>query len=242
MSKTSVIEETIQFASGPNTLCGVLAYPSEGSPACAVLLCSPHPHFAGDMDNNVIKTVARALAERGVSLRFDYRGIGSSQIQLPEGVSVFDYWDEVEQTKSYDDATSDITAALNTLIETVGSDVPVFCVGYSFGTITGMQVGTCQPEVAAVVGIAPPFGKVSLDFLKACDTPTYWIVGSQDFLYQDQAFEGLKELIGEHARFDLWEDVDHFFRGDEDRIARAVTQFIVQYCPLLPEEFSDVRS
>ena len=53
MSDDSVIEETIRFASGPNTLCGVLAYAPQGMPKCAVLLCSPHPHFAGDMDNNV---------------------------------------------------------------------------------------------------------------------------------------------------------------------------------------------
>lgn len=240
MSDDSVIEETIRFASGPNTLCGVLAYAPQGMPKCGVLLCSPHPHFAGDMDNNVICAVARDLAQHGVTLRFDYRGIGCSEIKLREGVSVFDYWDEIEQTKSYEDAIEDITAGLNTLTETVGPDVPVFCVGYSFGTITGMQVGTRAPGVRAVVGIAPPFGKVSFEFLRACDRPTYWIVGAQDFLYRDQAFEALKQLVGEQARFDLWKDVDHFFRGDEDRIAQAVTQFILTQCNDPSEESSDV--
>ncbi len=240
MSSDSVIEETIQFVSGPNMLSGVLAYASEGTPQCAVLLCSPHPHFAGDMDNNVISAVARALAEHGVTLRFDYRGIGRSDIKLPAGVSVFDYWDEIEQAKSYGDAIEDITAALNALRETAGQNIPLFCIGYSFGTITGMQIGIRRPEIKAVVGIAPPFGKVPFEFLTACDTPTYWIVGTQDFLYEDHAFHNLKQLVGEHGRFDLWEDVDHFFREDEDRVAQAVTQFIIMQCALLSEDSSDV--
>lgn len=239
MSSDSVIEETLQFAGDENTLCGVLAYAQDGTPKFAVLLCSPHPHFAGDMDNNVICAVARDLAGQGVTLRFDYRGIGQSTIQLADGVSVFDYWDEVEQTKSYGHAVADISAALDTLIETVGPDVPVFCVGYSFGTITGMMVGTTRPEVKAVVGIAPPFGKVPFDFLKSCDTPTYWIVGTQDFLYQDEAYKQLKQLVGPRARFDLWQDVDHFFRGDEDRIAQAVTRFIETQDEIISEERSD---
>ena len=88
----AIVEERVTFASGSLRLAGVLAYPQEAAPERAVLVCSPHPHFAGDMNNNVVSAVARHLAGQAVVLRFDYRGVGESEIVLGPEESAFDYW------------------------------------------------------------------------------------------------------------------------------------------------------
>ena len=92
MSRMEIIEERITFTGKNLTLAGVISYPAADDPVRSVLLCSPHPHFAGDMDNNIIQAIAGDLARDSVTLRFDYRGVGNSKIELPPGLSVFDYW------------------------------------------------------------------------------------------------------------------------------------------------------
>ena len=66
-----IVEERITFANEDGLeLVGVLAYPERAKPNHTVLLCSPHPHFAGNMDNNVICAMARGLARFPESLAF----------------------------------------------------------------------------------------------------------------------------------------------------------------------------
>src|SRR5512143_649679 len=113
----TAIEEYITFSSGSLQLRGVLAYPEEAAPGRAVLMCSPHPHFAGDMNNNVICAVARRLAARAVVLRFDYRGVGDSEISLAPDISVFDYWTDIEQIKDYREPVLDVASAARALRE-----------------------------------------------------------------------------------------------------------------------------
>ncbi|MET0383520.1 MAG: alpha/beta fold hydrolase [Burkholderiaceae bacterium] len=44
------------------------------------VVCHPHPLQGGTMDNKVVTTVARALAQRGWRVvRFNYRGVGASE-------------------------------------------------------------------------------------------------------------------------------------------------------------------
>jgi len=116
-----IVEERVTFPSGPLRLAGVLAYPQEVTPERAVLVCSPHPHFAGDMNNNVVAAVTRHLAAHAVVLRFDYRGVGESQIALGPEESAFDYWTDVEETKDYAGAVHDVRSAAQVLLDATRS-------------------------------------------------------------------------------------------------------------------------
>lgn len=50
------------------------------------VVCHPHPLQGGTMDNKVVTTVARALAQRGWrAVRFNYRGVGDSAGTWDEG-------------------------------------------------------------------------------------------------------------------------------------------------------------
>lgn len=223
----AIVEERMTFASGPLCLSGVLSYPEQDRPEHAVLLCSPHPHFAGDMDNNVIRAVAERLARHSVVLRFDYRGVGDSEIVLEPGVSVFDYWTEIEETRDYRDAVSDVRSAAQMLASATESlDVDFCVVGYSFGVATGMLFGHDTETVSRMVALAPPLGKISFDFLSQCTKPSLHLVGKNDFLYSDDKLGSYRQTVGPAAQVLVLEDADHFFRGDEDILAQQVDEFL----------------
>jgi alpha/beta superfamily hydrolase len=223
-----IIEERITFANDDGLqLVGVLAYPDQIEPMYAVLLCSPHPHFAGNMDNNVICEIARELAERAVTLRFDYRGVGDSQINLRNGLSVFDYWSDIEETKNYTDAVKDVSAAAHTLNSAIGDlDIPFSVVGYSFGTATGLLYGHENENVCGMVAIAPPLGKVSFEFLSNCSKPGLFLIGTVDFLYSEEKTELLRRTLTSNTIVEVLENADHFFRGDEKVVAQRVEKFV----------------
>lgn len=222
-----VVEERTSFSSGPLRLAGVLAYPQRAAPERAVLVCSPHPHFAGDMNNNVVSAVARRLAAHGVVLRFDYRGVGESEITLGPGESTFDYWTEVEETKDYTEAVEDVESAAQTLLETTASlGLEMSVIGYSFGAATGMSFGHDHGRVDKMIAIAPPLGKVSFEFLAGGSKPSLHLVGRKDFLYSQDKVEAYRSLLGPAGQVVVLDEADHFFRGDEDRLAWEVERFL----------------
>ncbi len=222
-----IVEERVTFLSGPLRLDGVLAYPQVAAPERAVLVCSPHPHFAGDMHNNVVSAIARRLAVHAVVLRFDYRGVGESEISLESDESTFDYWTDVEETKDYTGAAEDVKSAAQTLLDATGAlDIGLFVVGYSFGAATGMQFGHDNSRVHGMVAIAPPLGKVSFEFLAGCPKPSLHMIGVKDFLYAQDKVEAFRTMLRPAGRVVILDEADHFFRGDEDLLAREVEDFL----------------
>ncbi len=224
----AALEEHVTILSGAVRLKGVLSYPEQGRPEHAVLLCSPHPHFAGDMNNNVICAVAQRLAARCAVLRFDYRGVGESEIVLRPDESAFDYWNAVEETKDYRDAVEDVAAATRALLTATKSlDVGLSVVGYSFGAATGMLFACRENRVEKMVAIAPPLGKVSFEFLFDCDKPSLHVVGKNDFLYSDEKLAAFRQTVGPTARVVVLDEADHFFRGDEDLVAQQIEEYLL---------------
>jgi alpha/beta superfamily hydrolase len=219
------ITEQIGFTSGSQKLSGILAYPGGREPKRTILLCSPHPHFAGDMENNVIQYLANYFARDSVILRFDYRGVGKSGIDLPPGSSVFDYWQQVEDSMDYHDALEDVRSAAGELLD-VALGLPFIVFGYSFGMATGFQYGINAESVSMLIGIAPPIGKVDFGFLSHCTKPSLVVTGKEDFLYTPEQFEKFRQSCNMRIIVDVWENSDHFFRGEEEKLAIAIDGFI----------------
>ena len=223
--QTNVIEEQIVFPCGLQKLSGILAYPESKEPEKAILLCSPHPHFAGDMENNVIQYLAKYFARDSITLRFDYRGVGKSEIDLPSDLSVFDYWQKVEDNMDYYDAIEDIRASVKELKRN-SFELPLIIIGYSFGAATGFKYALENESVNIIIGIAPPIGKVNFDFLNQCKKSCLVISGKEDFLYTSENLEQFCNACSEITTIDIWEKSDHFFRDEEEKLAIAIDSFI----------------
>lgn len=59
--------------------------PAEAARGVAVIT-HPHPLFGGTMDNKVVQTVARAFTQGGwTAVRFNFRGVGASEVAYDEG-------------------------------------------------------------------------------------------------------------------------------------------------------------
>ena len=221
-----VIQERVYFGEA-GRLAGVLHYPAHAAPRYAVLLCPPHPNFAGDMDNNVIRALAEGLATDAVVLRFDYRGIGDSRIDLPPGLSVFDYWEEIEQAREYTDALADTATAADELHRLSGG-LPMVAVGYSFGSVTATLTALRDSRFTAMVGIAPPLQRVAFEFLADCPRPCLIVSGEDDFVHEPDVAARLIASAGSQLVFERLKGMDHFFRDQEDMLIQRVIRFIAQ--------------
>ena len=77
-----------------------------------------------------------------------------------------------------------------------------------------------------MVAIAPPLGKVSFEFLSDCSKPGLFLIGTGDFLYSQEKTEQLRQTLASNTTVEVLDNVDHFFRGDENILARKVDDFI----------------
>ena len=133
----------------------------------------------------------------------------------------------MEETKDYTGAVQDVRSAAQALFEATGSsDMELSVVGYSFGAATGMLFGHDDSRVHAMVAIAPPLGKVSFEFLAGCLKPGLHMIGTKDFLYSGEKVEAFRTTLGPAGRVMVLDEADHFFRGDEDMLAREVEDFL----------------
>lgn len=226
MHTIHTIEEEIRIGSN-GRLSGILSYPEQAHPVRGVLLCSPHPNFAGNMQNNVIVALARRLSEDSVTLRFDYRGVGTSRIDLPAGESSLDYWDAVEQAQDYSGALADATDSMHEL-SLAASRLSLFVVGFSFGALVAARMATSIAGIGGYVGIAPPLTRISFEFVGATEVPGLMISGLDDFVYDADRANCIEAAAGGRMRYLRLPGVDHFHRDRESELADQVAAFLSQ--------------
>lgn len=104
------------------------------------LVAHPHPLYGGTLDNKVVQTLARSLAELGyIALRPNFRGVGASEGRYDEGRG------ECE----------DLLAALEYAGREFGAFHPVSApvlAGFSFGAAVQTQVAHRLMSASAEVG------------------------------------------------------------------------------------------
>ncbi|MGR3293688.1 MAG: alpha/beta hydrolase, partial [Candidatus Scalindua sp.] len=220
-----MIEEHVHFNSDGLKLEGVLSYDENVLDPPMVLLCPPHPHLGGDMENNVITELGKVLAENGfATLRFNYRGVGSSESKHGNIAEVYEYWEEILNKDDCFDAIVDATSAINYLESTVGTEKR-FIVGYSFGAIVAMTLSVQNAEIVAFASISTPFGRFDTAFLLDCKKPKLFVCADNDFASSLEEVEKGMLDIAEPKILDIMHDCDHFYIDKEQEIANKVLKF-----------------
>ncbi len=220
-----MIEELVHFNSDGLKLEGVLSYDENTLSPPLALLCPPHPHLGGDMENNVITALGSVLAENGfATLRFNYRGVGNSESMLDNIAEVYEYWEEILNNDDCSDAIVDAISALNYLESTVGTK-EIFITGYSFGAIVAMMLSVKNENIRAFASISTPFGRFDTAFLSDCKKPKLFICADNDFATSIEDVEKGMLGVSNPKILDLINDCDHFYIDKELEIANKVLKF-----------------
>jgi len=175
----------------------------------AVIMCHPHPLYGGDMYNPVVDAVVGAYSLKGYStLRFNFRGVGSSEGKYGNGI----------------DEQEDVLSAMEYFIGLGKSNIDLG--GYSFGAWVCASGLKNWQQVKRLIMVSPPVAFMSFDFL-GYDPRIKLIIGA------DRDDIGLVDMIAEMLKtwnpevlFKIINNSDHFYAGKKAEIKRIVEGFL----------------
>lgn len=220
---TNIVQENVCIEGPGRTLEGILAYP-DGQPGFSALIAGPHPFLGGDMHNNVVTSLLRALASQGaVALAFNYSGVGSSEggpADWPTVMSAFWKNGTFDEENDWADDTKSAMKALRQWCH----HPPVF-IGYSFGcwTIARNLQGS---GARAIILISANPKRHAFDQLSECPTPLLLIHSDNDFTCNmTETIEWFDSIRQPKTRIQLSAG-EHFFRGSEEELASVLVEFL----------------
>ncbi len=223
-------EEQVHFEAEGDLCEGVLAHPEAEDPLAAAVFLAPHPLMGGNMDNNVVRHLARRCAEEGLlTLRFNYRGVDGSTLSLPPGTSRHDYFSGLEERREYERLLPETFAAIAHLRQAAPGLEPLL-VGYSLGALLA---GWMTPETGLlrVVCISPPNTRVSLDAFRNLTIPKVVLGGDRDPFFYPAGFQKDFADWPEPKAFLPFPNADHFFRGEEERLFQTLRPHLIPVRP-----------
>ncbi len=202
-------ETTLTFQCGRLNLEGRLHLPEgDRGQIPGVVVCHPHPLFGGSMHNNVVSGICDALNAAGIAaLRFNFRGVGASEGSFDNGLGEQD----------------DLRAALVALAARPEVDVGrLGLVGYSFGGMVALAVGSWEAKVKALAAVSPVLAP---GVLRGVDKPVLLISGSHDHVVTPQALRREAAGMALPGKVIIVEGVDHFWWGLEADLGAQIAAF-----------------
>ncbi len=185
------------FIDGPvGAIEAMIERPPDARPDTVAVCCHPHPLYAGTMQNKVVHTLARAAQDQRVtSLRFNFRGVGSSAGRHDDGVGESD----------------DAAAVADWAFRTQGP-TRLWTLGFSFGGFVAYRLASLR-EAALLVTVAPPVRR--FDFTKLAMPRCPWLVAQGDadeFVDHETVLEWTRTL-NPPPDVRILPGAEHFFHG-----------------------------
>jgi hypothetical protein len=163
---------------------------------CYAVICHPHPLFGGTMDNKVVTTLARAMHESGIAtLRFNFRGVGSSEGTFDAGIG------ETEDARA--------VAAWGAM-RWPGRGLVIG--GFSFGAYVALWLAQ-DAQVVRLVTIAPPVLRFDFSALKAPGCPWLVVQGDADDVVEPRSVSEWVSGLEPQPRLLVMPGAGHFFHG-----------------------------
>ena len=197
------MEEKIEFSSGSFEIEGLLCKCSDDR---GVVIAHPHPLYGGNMYNNVVMAISQAYQKLGyTTLRFNFRGVGSSQGSYGDGIG--------EQ--------EDVIAAIAYLADLGMKQIDL--AGYSFGAWVNGHLNCERAGIANMVMVSPPVAFIDFGSVGAIDCLKLVITGSRDDIAPAEMIRQSYHKWNAAARLDVIDGADHFYGGYEDRLKDILT-------------------
>ena len=186
------MEEKISFKSDGLQLQGLL----HRAGVRGVVVTHPHPRYGGDMYNPVVETITRTFQHQGyTTLRFDFRGVGSSQGRYDKGIG----------------EKRDVCRALDYLAR-IHMD-KICLAGYSFGAWVNAQIHSGDAPVSEMIMVSPPVAFIDFGPIQELANLKLVITGSEDDIAPVQMIQERLPAWNPTTRFEIIPGADHFFSG-----------------------------
>ncbi len=200
------MEEKIRFTSGKYEIEGRLEKSSRQKGA---VITHPHPLYGGDMHNNVVAAITRVYQQKGyTTLRFNFRGVGSSQGSHDNGIG--------EQ--------EDVHAAMSYL---AGLDIgQIDLAGYSFGAWVNALTIKNDPKPKNMIMVSPPVAFIDFGSISDLGSLRLIVTGSRDDIAPADMIKQSYAAWNAGAQFDVINGADHFYMGYTDRLEAILTAYL----------------
>lgn len=186
-------------------------------PAAFIVVCHPHPLHGGTMDNKVVTTLARTAHQLGVaSIRFNYRGVGSS-----EG--------------SFDDGRGETQDAMTAIAHGrhLWPGAALWLAGFSFGGCVALRASTAHGvgKVERLLTVAPalPSQFESARDIQVPGCPWLVIQGEDDDVVDPRQVVDWTQSLEPAPRLVLLPGVGHFFHGALPELQAHASRFFLQH-------------
>ena len=219
----SAEELTFDSADGL-TLEALLDAPED--PRAGLVLCHPHPKMGGTMNAPLLQAVAERMTDESWSvLRFNFRGIGSSQGTPTTGL------DEVQDAKGGIAVMRERYAGL-----------PLAIAGWSFGAAVAIRAAAEDDSLVACVAIAPavrekPGVTAGLPPPEEIDlgVPLLIIAAGNDELVEAKDCKAWVADIP-HAEVTVIQGANHFFWAKYAKLGDDVVDWLNGFIPTKVDE------
>jgi alpha/beta superfamily hydrolase len=195
---------------------GRLRYREKNNGKPGVILCPPHPLLAGNMDNNVITSLADTLSNYFPVLSFNYRGVGRSFKAEPD-LPLFEYWNKLDECGDFSSVITDTKQVIEWSKRLFAK---CHLLGYSFGSYIALSA--LSLSTLSLTAITPPLAEHDFEGLNKLTCASLFVFAEKDSLLS----------VGERCLNSAIEteeiaDCDHFFVGREEDVTKIVEVFLL---------------
>jgi alpha/beta superfamily hydrolase len=165
------------------------------------------------MHTKAVYQAAKALARIGCAvLRFNFRGIGSSQGSFDNAVGEQD----------------DCRAAIDFMAQRY-PEAPVWVGGMSFGSYVATVVGANDPRVSTVIGVAMPIGQFDFSAVRDSTKPKFFIHAERDELCPLKRMREFYAAAAEPKDLVVIDSADHVFDGKAGEVGDALEELLADW-------------
>jgi alpha/beta superfamily hydrolase len=179
----------------------------------AVVFAHPLPTDGGTMHTKVVFRATKALASLGCAvLRFNFRGVGSSEGEWDEGPGEL----------------ADYRAALDAMA-TLYPQTELWSAGFSFGSYIALTVGAIDDRVRLLLGIGPPVDRYDFTAVRTSAKPKFLILAERDEICPLKRGYEFYGQLAEPKELVVIDGADHLFDGKVSEVADAVVDLLQDY-------------
>ena len=173
------------------------------------VICHPHPPDGGSMHNKVVSTLARAFTDNGyIAVRFNFRGVGSSQ-------------------GSYDHGRGELADCLAVIarVKQQRPQAKIALAGFSFGAWVALKAAEQHPPLL-MVSIAPPVGFRDFSDVRHPRCPWLAVQGDADEIVPAAGVMAWLNAQMPSPEIIAMPETSHFFHGKLVPLREHVKRFL----------------